>query len=239
MAKKELLIDLLRQAHDKEVSFVNELSEEERKRVGKSDDWSAKDITTHNAVWKGRLAENIRLARSGSTPTRNDDYHHENDLIFQEYKNLSWTEVMSMASENVKQLVSQAEALGEDGLVRCDLLPWQEDTPIWRSIVGNGYSHPLVHISWFLQNRGDLHEAGELTGEMARAMAGLDDDPVWQGSTIYNMACYYSLMGDKARAITELSKALKLNPELKEWSKEDQDLDPIREEPDFLAIYED
>ena len=54
---------------------------------------------------------------------------------------------------------------------------------------------------------------------------------------IYNTACQHALSGQKATAIAELRQALKLNPGLTEWSKEDSDLVSLHEEADYQALY--
>jgi hypothetical protein len=77
-----------------------------------------------------------------------------------------------------------------------------------------------------------------MIGKIARSMAGLDDSPVWQGAVKYQLACHYSLLGARAEAIRELQESLVLNPGLTDWSKEDPDLDAIRGEPEYQAIYE-
>jgi hypothetical protein len=38
-------------------------------------------------------------------------------------------------------------------------------------------------------------------------------------------------------AISNLRESYGLNPSLVEWSKQDPDLDPIREMPEFQALY--
>jgi len=54
----------------------------------------------------------------------------------------------------------------------------------------------------------------------------------------YNLACHYSLLGAAAEAIRELQESLALNPGLIDWSKQDPDLDAIRGEPEYQAMYE-
>jgi hypothetical protein len=73
----------------------------------------------------------------------------------------------------------------------------------------------------------------KLTGELV----DLDDSPEWQGTIRYNNACSFSLLGDKEKAILELGEALKLNPGLTDWSKQDPDFEPIREEAGYKALY--
>lgn len=41
----------------------------------------------------------------------------------------------------------------------------------------------------------------------------------------------------QARAIEELRKSLQLSPQLVEWSKQDTDLDSLRDDPAYQALY--
>ena len=53
----------------------------------------------------------------------------------------------------------------------------------------------------------------------------------------YNLACYYALAGETARAIETLRDALHLHPDLLGWSKEDTDLASLRDDPNYKALY--
>jgi hypothetical protein len=69
-------------------------------------------------------------------------------------------------------------------------------------------------------------------------MQSLDDSDSWRGTITYNLACFYALDDQPRPALEKLGQALKLNPGLVDWSKEDSDLDSLRELPDFQALYE-
>jgi hypothetical protein len=53
----------------------------------------------------------------------------------------------------------------------------------------------------------------------------------------YNLACHYALLGAKAEAIRELRESLALNPGPIDWSRQDPDLDAVRGEPGYQALY--
>ena len=53
----------------------------------------------------------------------------------------------------------------------------------------------------------------------------------------YNLACVYALSGLKDKALPALKEAFALNPGLLEWSKQDSDLNSLRQEPEFLALF--
>jgi hypothetical protein len=237
--RKTLLLALLKQVHEMEMNFVDALSGQERARIGTLEDWSAKDVISHITARKALMADNLLAVSKGRSPTGSEDLDHENAILFDEYHDKTWDEVLRLAADVFQIVVAQVEVFGEQELARREeFFPWQGERPMWRLIVGSGYIHSIAHMAEFHRNQGNLEQAGEMIGEMARSMVGLDDDSVWQGAVKYNLACHYSLLGAKAVAIRELQESLALNPGLIDWSKEDPDLDAIRGEPEYQAIYE-
>jgi len=237
--RKMLLLDLLQQAREMEMDFVDALPDQERARTGTLEDWSAKDIISHVAAWKARLADNLLAVSEGRPPTGTEDLDRQNASFFEEHHHETWPEVLRVAAGAFQRFLAQVELLGEQNLGSCEIFPWQGERPLWRLIVGNGYIHPIAHMAEFHRNRGNREQAGEMIGQMSRSMAGLDEGSAWQGAVKYNLACHYSLLGDAAKAIHELRESLVLNPALVDWSKQDPDLDAIRSEPGYQAIYGD
>jgi hypothetical protein len=233
MAKKEVLLNLLAEWVNREQEFVKNLTAAERTAAGAADNWSAKDLIAHCAFWKKQLVDEIPAVLQGSTPIEYA-FDHENEQIFQEYRHSSWDKVEALAHEASHLLIAQVHKMSEADLN----LPWLEDRPIWRTVISNGYSHPIVHFSEHYQHKGDMAKAAELTALLGQPLAELDDGPGWQGTVKYNAACTLSLLGDKEGAINELREALAMVPSLVEWSKQDHDLDPLRDEAAFQALYE-
>jgi adenylate cyclase len=80
-----------------------------------------------------------------------------------------------------------------------------------------------------------LLETGE--GELARAwaMRALEQSPD-DRSVLYNLACFYALGGEITTAIDCLEKAAAVGHLSREWLDHDSDLDPLRNEPRYLAL---
>lgn len=53
---------------------------------------------------------------------------------------------------------------------------------------------------------------------------------------VYNMACTYSRMGNKAKALAALKKARTMNPDVKIWAAKDPDLEYIKGTGEFDAM---
>jgi hypothetical protein len=72
--------------------------------------------------------------------------------------------------------------------------------------------------------------------EVTETLINEDESLRWQGQSIYNLACFYALSGDKERAIENLGKAISLSSDMIEWSREDTDLTSIWDEPGYRAL---
>jgi hypothetical protein len=231
------VIQLLEQAWQMEQQFLMDEPVEERERPGTFERWSRKDVIAHIETWNGRLAENIQTSLRGGTPVGYPDFDAENRKIYELHCAKTWQQVVELGAQARQRLVAAVRELGNDGLERTDILPWEEDQAIWRNIVGNGYNHAIIHIGEHYREAGDLARYAAMIEEMSHSIADLDSSPTWQGNVRYNLACAHALGGQKQRALEELCEALRLNPRLIEWSRQDSDLASLRDDPAYQALY--
>ena len=81
----------------------------------------------------------------------------------------------------------------------------------------------------------DLAQVGEREEAKLQAAKAIElspDDPLM----LYNAACFYAQMGEKATAIQSLKEAMAVGYGNFEWLHRDTDLDSIREEPEFKEL---
>ena len=161
-----------------------------------------------------------------------------NNEVYSRYKDQSWEDIDTLVDTGLKRMGEAIASISEGDLQRVDFYPWEQGVPLWREIVGNIYSHSVIHLADWHIKRGNPARAAEMYQSMTRQLISLDDGPAWQGTIRYNNACSFSLLGDKKTAINELREALKLNPGLTEWSQQDPDFEPIRGEAGYKALYE-
>jgi quercetin dioxygenase-like cupin family protein len=83
-----------------------------------------------------------------------------------------------------------------------------------------------VFVAFSHYRAGDADKARE---HLAAFVAANDDQ--WQGH--YNLACLEALMGNRDGAISELKRAIELDPQAKEYAAKDSDFDPFRDDPEF------
>jgi len=209
---KRELTELLQKGYQVEREFIATLSDEECNADGTFESWSAKDCIAHNAYWRKHHAEDVLAVLAGKTPTHLDE--QINDEVYSRYKDQSWEDVDTLVDTGLQRMGEAIASISEEDLQLDDFYPWEQGVPLWREIVGNIYSHPIIHLSEWHIKRGNPARAAEMYQEMTRPLTSLDDGPAWQGTIRYNNACSFSLLGDKETAINELREALKLNPGL-------------------------
>ena len=238
MDMKARVVEMLEHTSEIEKEMISILPEDERSRSSTYDDWSIKDQLAHCAVWKDRLARDITVALQGITPTESENYEQVNQEIFEEFHGQSWEEVLSYSERAKAALIEAVRTISNEDLVIGEVIPSQSGRELWKVILSHGYTHPLTHYSQVHLGFGNRKYAREIQEEMNKQLMEMDDSPSWQSIAIYNLACFYAQSGDKERAISGLKKALELNSALMDWSKQDPDFENIREDPEYLVLYD-
>ena len=236
MGKKENLLDLLDRTHQETQDFIASLTGEQRAQVGAADDWSAKDLVAHITTWNERLIDRHEAAARGEPiPTYGPD-DHENAQIFEAHRDWSWDAIQRKMDEVHDRLTRLVQTTSEADLTDSQRFEWLRGAPLWRRIAGDA-THVLIHLGQFSEEHGNHAYAEGIQQRTTDPLLALDNSPEWRGVTLYNLACYHALAGRHDTAIEQLGEALRLNPGLIEWSKQDPDFNGIRSSPAYQALY--
>ncbi len=92
-------------------------------------------------------------------------------------------------------------------------------------------THVWFALGWCHKRTGRLDLAID---SLQRVLATEPGEPLAH----YNLACYWSLAGNKGRALKFLSKALEINPEFRSLVDDEPDFDPVRSDPEFRSLCE-
>lgn len=87
----------------------------------------------------------------------------------------------------------------------------------------------LMSMAWCFKRIGRLDKAIEA---MRTAYRGSPKVPV----VLYNLACYYSLAGEKEEALSWLARAFRMDSSLRKLVARETDFDAIRHDQDFLYL---
>ena len=235
---KAAVIDLFGRAQADQRELLAALSDHERAAIGTADRWSVKDVVLHIAFWKNRQAERLAIATRGETPVELEHYEQVNARVFEEWRERPWQAVIDESERVFDALVAQVRAFDPDALADPNRYEWQNGRSLLSSLVGNGFWHPESHIAQCYIERGDLPRATRMQEELTKQLARYDDQLVPRGEALYNLACFYASNGQADQALALLPEALRLQPDVVEWSKEDPDLVPLHGMPAYQALYE-
>ena len=235
---KAAVIDLFGRAQADQRELLAALSDHERAAIGTADRWSVKDVVLHIAFWKNRQAERLAAAARGEAPVEPEHYEQVNARVFEEWRERPWQTVIDESERVFDALVAQVRAFDPDALADPPRYEWQNGRSLLSSLVGNGFWHPESHIAQCYIDRGDLPRATRMQEDLTEQLVQYGDQLAPRAEALYNLACFYALSGQADRALALLPEALRLQPDLVAWSKEDTDLISLHDLPAYHALYE-
>ena len=235
---KASLIELLTRAQSDQRELLAALRDDERAAIGTPERWSIKDMVLHIAFWKNRQLERMTAAAQGETPVELEHFEQVNARVFEEWRERPWQAVIDESERIFDALVAQVREFDPAALADPNRYAWQEGRSLLASLVGNGFWHPESHIAQFYVDRGDVPRATRMQAALTEQLGQYGDQLVPRGEALYNLACFYAASGQTDQALALLPEALRLQPDVVEWSKEDPDLVSLHDLPAYQALYE-
>ena len=197
--------------------------------------WSAKDILSHLVFWGNHFNSQAEKAKSGEkVPLAGDYFDQVNDGVLIEHMEQPFSEALIELEGSFQKSTEILKSFSADDLNDKEKFEYLNGrTLIYRALGTLGW-HITHHISDFYVKNGQVEKAIDLQEKYTKR---LRDFPTWEASSIYNLACFFTLIGEKEKAIINLKTAFAARPDLIEWSKNDNDLDALREDTDFKALF--
>jgi tetratricopeptide (TPR) repeat protein len=107
---------------------------------------------------------------------------------------------------------------------------------VWEVVPGNCHLHVAEHLVFWYEAQGDDRAAEQAQLWALEVQEAAFSDPRSRSFGTYNLACYYARNRRAAEALPHLKRSFELNPDLKEWARQDKDLDRVRDDPALRAI---
>lgn len=224
------LVEMLILMREAERDVFGALDPALRDRPIREGDWSPKDHQAHLSAWKGRQADRLAAARSG---TQLEPWEDEDDVINARLQartaDWDWDAVVADADAAHERLTGEVRAADSD-LIR-------SGDHLLDGTYGNGIFHAQQHFIWLQAADIGIDDARVMVfnddAERVVRRAALSDRD--RGTAVYNLACFHALAGRLDRARTLLREAFGLRADLGEFAPGDPDLAPLRDEIDALA----
>jgi tetratricopeptide (TPR) repeat protein len=234
--RRNNLIELLEALQDKQAWIWSMMDDDLRNQIGSVEDWAPKDHLAHANYWTERVIAQLKIALGEQNLDRLDDFKKTNEETFESFKELAWQEIHLWSEQVHVQLVDALSKFSTEILDDPERFEWTNHRPLWNEVVFTAVYHRVQHACDILNLCGMAETVSGVQEQFSQMMEQMDDSDRWRGTTKYNLACYYALDGKLDIAIETLKDALKLNPELLTWSKQDNDLDSLRDLSAFQSL---
>jgi tetratricopeptide (TPR) repeat protein len=198
-----------------------------------TNEWGAKDHVAHLAHWRKHAAQVLTAVRTGGTPPNSDDIDKLNAAVHSANRGRSADDIKEDALASYTELARAIDDCSDDDLLKARP---DRETLAWEVVPPNGHLHLGEHLGFWHLAHGDEAAADQAQKWMLEVHEAAFIDPRSRAFGEYNLACYYARQGRSADAIPHIKRSLELHPVLKEWARDDKDLDRIREEPELRAI---
>ena len=141
------ILDDIRRDYVRLDTLLGTLSEDQLTTPNVNDSWSVKDNIAHLSAWHRRLIANLQAVKERREPPKlwdSDDLDEVNEIIYQQSKDRSLTDVQAELHATYRDVVALVESMSNEELNRP--LDWLEGQPVTASIAGNTYGHYQEHI---------------------------------------------------------------------------------------------
>ncbi|HET9112112.1 MAG TPA: hypothetical protein VFN78_14880 [Ktedonobacterales bacterium] len=231
---KARVVALLRAGSAIQRAYVAGLSTAEREMTGTPEHWSAKDLVAHLTGWKARRLLQLDAVRRGeSAPTF--DLDETNARAWDEQRHRSWEDILADEARIAPALAGRIEGMSESDLTAMDRYPLPLQ-PAALHLARPGYTHIIGHLAEHFIERGEMQRAIALRQAAAAALDAFPEFPEMAAAPHYNLACSFALTGQPEQALTELRRALALNPALTSYAREDVDLASLHATAAYQAL---
>lgn len=228
---KEKLLRVVAEARNREQELVDAAEDLPADPSGR---WHAKDHLAHVAWWRERDGRLIEAVRTGSTPPpavgsrEGKDDNRQNDVIYAIYRDQPLADIRDHATSAWETYSAAVAACSKEDLTRRH--PYVADDVLWQTALGIPY-HTGEHLTYLYQDSGDEARVEATQRWLRDIYVAVAPDAKHRAGATYNLACYYARNGRAAEALPLLRESFEGNPRLREWAKQDTDLDPIRDDP--------
>jgi len=237
---KTKLIAVIERGEADQAALVALLSDSEKAAIGEPDHWAVKDQIAHLNFWRDRTLRRLIAVRDGAEPPGpSPDFQPENERNFAAQQYRPWNEIIAESDRLFRETKQVIPQLTDAQLTEPVKIGTDNEIRLSERVVSDFMEHPAEHLTQLYRERGETARAEAQEGATVEVISELfGKNNSMYGYAIYNLGCFYARNGEADRAIAAVGEALPLIPSLVEWSKQDTDLDSLRDLPAFQALYE-
>jgi hypothetical protein len=237
---KTKLIAVIEHGEADQASLVALLTGAEKAAIGEPDHWAVKDQIAHLNFWRDRTLRRLIAVRDGvEPPGPSPDFQPENERNFAAQQHRPWGEIIAESDRLFRETKQVIPQLTDAQLTEPVKIGTDNEIRLAERVVSDFMEHPAEHLTQLYRERGETARAEQQERASVEVISELfGKNNTMYGYAIYNLGCFYARAGKVDQAIAAVGEALPLIPSLVEWSKQDIDLDSLRNLPAFQALYD-
>lgn len=230
---KEKLLRLVDVGRRKEAeTLVPDVNDSEPANPG---EWTTKDVLAHMTAWRNVAVGELEAILDGSpVPEVSTEDDVENAKFYAQTHPLPSEAILQAAAQSWDDLAAAIRRCTEEQLQVPR--PRRPEQQLWLLVPNNTYFHMAQHLDWWFTSRGDEASAEAASVWGYRLQTDTFPEDRQRGVAEYNLACFFGRRGNVEKALPHLRLGFELRPDLREFAKEDTDLESIRTAPEVTAL---
>ncbi len=234
MTEAERMWNLMDEVRVQLVTLLDSLSPQETSRTGSLQRWNTRDMLAHLAFWSEHFNHQLEKSLAGEKVPQAGNYHEQlNDGIWIECQSKTFEDIRAQEEAAWQRFTEIVRGFSPADLLDKERFAFLDGRSLLDRALGYHGYHVAYHISDFRMAKGEVEKARKfqesLTGQ-------LSEYELWKANAVYNLACFFALHDLPAEALGQLKLAFAEKPELKDWARQDSDLDALRGEKEFLDL---
>ena len=225
---KAKLLGLIEIGRNKEAEvFVPRVDDSAAARPGS---WTIKDTVAHLSSWREVATGELESVRTGApAPEVADEDDVQNAKFYAQTHDEPARSILESAARSWNALAEAVNACTEEQLEAPR--PHHPQLKVWQVVPENAIDHMADHLGYLYSGQGDAasDEKAAIWRYDVETAAFPEDRR--RGVEEYVLVRFYANRGRPKEALAHLDRAFELRPELRDWAKEDPELEPIRSDP--------
>jgi tetratricopeptide (TPR) repeat protein len=195
---------------------------------GSAENWAAAEVIAHNTEFRRQQVQRLRAIRCGQAPPEFGEVDHRSAAVHAELAAQPADAVGRDSWRVAGELAEELRLVSDADLVEPERNTWLRGRLLWLQVVVRGFWHPTGHLGEYYRRHGQpdravaLAESGVSTADYLGAPAAA------RGLAVYNLACADAAAGRLDAAAAALTKAIALNPDVRQNALRDSDLAALR-----------
>jgi hypothetical protein len=198
--------------------------------------WNAADALYHCAAWLEKDLHRLHNPGEIIPIFDSEELEKVNREIYLRHRGRTWADAKAELERIVGDIIAKIESMSEGELNQTLKYRDGRTRPLWWGVAGHLGLHVAWHLGMVLRRAGRIELSVSVTEDIVAESQVLSDDARWLAANRYDLAVAYAQAGRAEDALRELAESFRLNPGIREFAPEDDDLEPLWENDDFRRL---